>query len=104
MLDDISPEIQAAMKDESHTVRAVAAWSVIKNGDKETGLDCLEKMLAENSYANLRILNILDWMGDDAKPLIAKLDSFNLKEKWTGGKTLSQHCGTLIDDLKKKYL
>jgi N-sulfoglucosamine sulfohydrolase len=104
MLDDNSPEINKAMQDESHTVRAVAAWTAVKYGNKEEGLNCLEAMLAENSYAKLRILNILDWMGEDAKPLIAKLDSFNLKEKWTGGKTLSQYCGTLIDNLKKKYL
>ena len=103
MLDDNSPEINKAMQDESHTVRAVAAWSAIKNGDKETGLDCLAKMLADNSYAKLRILNIVDWIGDDAKPLIAKLDSFNLRVKWTGENPLSQHCGSLIDNLKKKY-
>jgi hypothetical protein len=44
---------------------------------------------------------LTDTDNNDAKPLIAKLDSFNLKEKWTGGKTLSQYCGSLIDNLKR---
>jgi len=102
LLNDYSAPVKAAMKDDSHEVRAIAAWIAVKNGDKENGLACLEEMLAVKSYASLSILNVLDWMGDDANPLIAKIDSFNLKEKWTTGDRPGQFCGFLINNLKKK--
>ncbi len=58
------------LEDSSHEVRAMAAWLLVRNGHKKEGLDCLESLLKEKSYATLAVLNILDWMGDDASPLI----------------------------------
>jgi hypothetical protein len=54
----------------------MAAWLMIKLGEKEKGLNCLEEMLKIGSYTQLEIPNILDGMGDDAKPAIGTIESF----------------------------
>lgn len=69
LLDDV-PSGYTALEDESHETRAMAAWILIRNGDKQAGLDCLDKLLKEHSYASLKVLNMVDWIGDDAKPLL----------------------------------
>ncbi|MCF7848283.1 MAG: hypothetical protein K9M45_05485, partial [Kiritimatiellales bacterium] len=58
------------LEDESHEVRAMAAWLLVNTGSQEKGLQCLGNLIKEESYALLKVLNILDWMGDDAKSLI----------------------------------
>ncbi|MCF7817216.1 MAG: sulfatase [Kiritimatiellales bacterium] len=70
--------IDALLEDESHEVRAMAAWLLIKTGEKEKGLACMEKMLKEKSYATLSVLNIIDWMGDDGQTLIPLVQTLKL--------------------------
>jgi len=69
LLDDPQAGFQC-LEDESHEVRAMAAWLLVKTGNKQKGLQCLENLIKEESYALLKVLNIVDWMGDDARPLI----------------------------------
>lgn len=59
------------LEDDSHEVRTMAAWALIKLGEKKPGYACIEAMLAEDSYATLKIHNVIDWMEADGKPLIA---------------------------------
>ena len=59
----------AGLNDESHEIRALAAWLCVKTGEREKGLDCLRKLLEQSTYATLSVLNVLDWMGDAASPL-----------------------------------
>jgi hypothetical protein len=81
LLDDTKsgPE---CLEDDSHEVRAMAAWLMIKNGDKAKGLRSLKEMLKQNSYATLSILNIMDWMGDDSETLIPLVQSWEFKENY----------------------
>ncbi|VGO21338.1 sulfatase family protein [Pontiella sulfatireligans] len=58
------------LDDDSHEVRAMAAWLLINTGQQEKGLQGLENLIREESYALLKVLNIIDWMGDDGKSLI----------------------------------
>lgn len=73
LLNDSKAGLQC-LEDSSHEVRAMAAWLLVRNGHKKEGLACLESLLKEKSYATLTVLNILDWMGDDAAPLIQTLE------------------------------
>ena len=68
------------LEDSSHEVRALAAWLLIRTGEKEAGLQGLENLLKTKSYATLKVLNILDWMGDDAKPLLPVLESMKYSQ------------------------
>ena len=55
------------LKDESHNVRIMAAWALIKLGDKQKAEASVRKMLASGSYAMMEILNTISWMGNDGK-------------------------------------
>ena len=67
------------IKDESHEVRSIGAWMLINN-ENNSGLEELMRMLKENSSASLYILNILDWIGDDAKFLKSEIIKLNYDE------------------------
>ncbi|MEI7851939.1 MAG: sulfatase-like hydrolase/transferase, partial [Kiritimatiellales bacterium] len=62
--------LKKCLTDESHDVRAMAAWALIKAGDQADGQACLIGMLQQNSYAALRVLNVIDWMGVDTAPYL----------------------------------
>jgi len=55
--------------DKSDEVKVMAAWTLINNGERDKALACLQKLLTEKSYATLTILNLIDWIGEDALEL-----------------------------------
>ena len=63
------------LNDESHDVRAMAAWALIKAGDIQDGQSCLIQLINQRSYATLRVLNVIDWMGVDTAPYLAAIKS-----------------------------
>lgn len=64
LLNDVESGMKA-INDTSDEVRAMAAWLLVKNGKVNQGLECIEDLLMNDSYAMLKVLNIIDWMGDD---------------------------------------
>ncbi|PHS19040.1 MAG: sulfatase [Blastopirellula sp.] len=60
--------IRRALKDDSHHVRIMAAWILYRAGDKQAAQDCWNELLAESSYASLKIFNIIDWIGEGHEP------------------------------------
>lgn len=56
------------LDDESHHVRAMAAWILYRGGDRQAAQACWNEMLKNDSYASLKILNIIDWIGDGTEP------------------------------------
>ncbi|MEN8663047.1 MAG: sulfatase-like hydrolase/transferase [Lentimonas sp.] len=77
LLNDIG-SAEVALDDTSHEVRVMAAWLLIRNGQQMKGLDVLRSMLAEQSYATLKILNVVDWIGQDGAPLMSFINSLKL--------------------------
>jgi N-sulfoglucosamine sulfohydrolase len=76
--------IRDLLNDSSHEVRAMAAWFLIKMGDEQAGLNCLSDLLTNKSYASLKVLNIIDWMGAPGKkliPLIQKMKFSKYEER-----------------------
>jgi len=60
--------IRKRLSDKSDHVRAMAAWIVYRDGDKSTAQHCWNAMLKNSSYASLKILNIIDWIGAGTEP------------------------------------
>lgn len=60
--------VRERLGDASHHVRAMAAWILYRAGDKKTAQDCWNDLLANDSYASLKIFNIIDWIGDGTEP------------------------------------
>ena len=79
LLNDVE-SAQVVLNDESHEVRAMAAWVLIKNDQQAEGLKVLRAMLVEKSYATLKILNVVDWIGAAAAPLLPVIDSLKLNK------------------------
>lgn len=70
LLDAQPAQIAALLKDRSHEVRLMAAWLLIRTGEKEQGFQCLENLLRENDYAMLTAMNMIDWIGEEARLLL----------------------------------
>ncbi|TWT83513.1 Sulfatase [Planctomycetes bacterium CA13] len=65
----LDPKIlHGALKDPSHHVRIMAAWILYRDGEKEAARKCWNELLENDSYASLKIMNILDWIGDGLEP------------------------------------
>lgn len=90
---------QAGLKgldDDSHEVRAMAAWLLIHTGEKEKGFKCLENLLKTHSYATLMVLNMMDWIGEDAHellPTVKELELENYEERMQAGLIETLHAG-----------
>ena len=65
--------LKLCLNDESHDVRAMAAWALIKAGDKRAGQACLIQLLNRESCVTLKVLNIIDWMGIDTTPYLTAI-------------------------------
>ena len=57
-------DMRKAMADSSHEVAAMAAWALFNFGEQEPARKKLKALLASDSYAALKIVNIIDWMGE----------------------------------------
>jgi hypothetical protein len=64
-------DILALSDDKSHVVRAMAAYHLFRIGQKEPALEELEALLTANTYASMRTLTVVGWMGQEALPLKA---------------------------------
>lgn len=74
LLHDRQAALQC-LEDESHEVRAMAAWLAVRTGETTKGVQCLDQLLKDGSYATLTVLNIIDWMGDEGKALMPSVQS-----------------------------
>lgn len=67
--------LKTALQDEAHEIRMLAAWTLIKTGQPDDALDCLEELLnmdQREAMNELMLHNVLDWIGEPAHPMIKK--------------------------------
>ena len=64
--------LERALQDESHELRIMAAWTLVKLGKTEAGLACLDELLFGETSCRDLLHNVLDWMGEPAFPLVKK--------------------------------
>ncbi|MBF0196311.1 MAG: sulfatase-like hydrolase/transferase [Planctomycetes bacterium] len=81
---EVRGKLEKALSDDSHNVRLMAAWALIKIDKSQKAYDAISAMLNNESYAMLKILNVIDWMGDDGKPFADVLKSMPRQEKMPG--------------------
>jgi len=62
--------LKTALDDEYEDVKLMAAWTLVKIGEKDVGLACLRECLKRGGKGQRELYNVLDWMGEDAFPLI----------------------------------
>ena len=71
---------QKVIADPSHEVRAMAAWLLLRTGNREQGLACLTDLIENRSYALVSVLNVVDWIGEDARALAPAVQRQEFKE------------------------
>ena len=59
----VSNEIEHALRDDSHAVRATAAFTLYRLGKKEKARETLRALLRQDSHSSLLVLNMIDWLG-----------------------------------------
>jgi hypothetical protein len=64
--------LEQSLNDESHEVRMMAAWTLIKLGRPDQPLACLRELLFDGTTNETMLHNVLDWMGEPALPLAKK--------------------------------
>ncbi len=95
------PKLYKLLKDDSHHVRAMAAWVLYGVGEQKAAQDCWNEMLAGSSYASLKIFNIIDWIGDGTGPYLDEMKDCKFEH---GGyvKRMQQYLGAAPKEEKKK--
>ena len=68
-------QIRKCLHDDSHHVRAMAAWIMYRDGDQPAAQQCWNHLLQNSSYASLEIFNIIDWIGDGHAPYAAAMQA-----------------------------
>lgn len=69
--------IRKNLTDESHHVRVMAAWILYRAGEKEAAQATWNDLLENDSYASLKIFNIVDWIGDGVAPYEVAMKNCN---------------------------
>ncbi len=70
--DSARKVLEKALEDESHEIRIMAAWTLIKLGKSKKAIACLDELLFEGTINEWMLHNVLDWMGEPALPLVKK--------------------------------
>ena len=79
----------------------MAAWILYRDGDKQTAQDTWNNLLTENSYASLKIFNIIDWIGDDTTPYTEAMKNCTFSHNGYV-KRMQQYLGVAKAEPKKK--
>lgn len=85
-LADTSSNVKSALKDtldDQHViVRSAAARGLLMTGPSQEALDTFVEILSlDNGYNNLAIINEVDLLGDKAKYVVSKAESFTIPAK-----------------------
>jgi len=72
--------LEKALRDDEDEVKIMAAWTLVKLDRKEAGLACLRGLLNNGTTCKRKLLNVLDWMDDDAVPLVREYLKAHPKE------------------------
>ena len=77
---EVLADVKPLLKDSSDTVRAMAAWVAIEVNKSEEAYKVFEDLLQSGTYAELEVLNYIDWMGkENNQRLIPALKKYKLK-------------------------
>jgi arylsulfatase A-like enzyme len=72
--------LEEALSDEADEVKIMAAWTLVNLGHREVGLACLRDLLNNGTTAERNLLNTLDWMDEEAVPVVAEYLKSNPKQ------------------------
>jgi hypothetical protein len=73
--------IRQALKDESHVVRAMVAYTLYEQGATKAAEATFKELLQQDSYASLLVLNMIDWLGADPEAYKAAMTACKFEDR-----------------------
>ena len=64
--------LEVALSDDAHEIRMMAAWTLVKLGQPEQAIACLDDLLFGICDNQDMLHNVLEWMGEPGLPLVMK--------------------------------
>ena len=64
--------LKAALSDDAHEIRMMAAWTLVKLGQSDQAITCLDDLLFGTCHNEDMLHNVLEWMGQPGLPLVKK--------------------------------
>ena len=64
--------LNAALSDDAHEIRMMAAWTLVKLGQSDQAITCLDDLLFGTCHNEDMLHNVLEWMGEPGLPLVKK--------------------------------
>ena len=65
-------QLLSALNDESDHIRIIAAWTLLKLGEAEKCYATIGEIIEKETPALIFALNVVDWMGEEGRPLATK--------------------------------
>ena len=60
--------LKAALSDDAHEIRMMAAWTLVKLGQSDQAITCLDDLLFGTCHNEDMLHNVLEWMGEPGLP------------------------------------
>jgi N-sulfoglucosamine sulfohydrolase len=79
-IEELKKMYDRALEKEIPYLAPYSAWAIFRAGNRQLGGDLLYNLL-EKDYENSNIGNVMDWMGDDALPLLKEFCRDKILEK-----------------------
>jgi hypothetical protein len=79
----LTDDILGMADDESHEVRAMAAYHLFRIGEKKLALEWLKRLLESQTYASMKTLTVINWIGSEARSLAPAIKSLKPAGKYT---------------------
>ena len=64
--------LKAALSDDAHEIRMMAAWTLVKLGQSDQAITCLDDLLFGTCHNEDMLHNVLECMGEPGLPLVKK--------------------------------
>ncbi|MEC9080996.1 MAG: sulfatase-like hydrolase/transferase [Verrucomicrobiota bacterium] len=64
--------LETALSDDAHEIRMMAAWTLVKLGQPDQAIACLDDLLFGKCDNEDMLHNVLEWMGKPGLPLVKK--------------------------------
>ena len=64
--------LKAALRDDAHEIRMIAAWTLVKLGQSDQAITCLDDLLFGTCHNEDMLHNVLECMGEPGLPLVKK--------------------------------
>ena len=99
----LTDEIVKLANDKSHEVRAMAAYHLFRIGEKKIALQWLRNLLESQTYAAMKTLTVINWIGQEGRVLVPAIRKFKIKGDGPKAKYARQRQGFILANFAENF-